>query len=466
MVMMMMMENDQSTTKRRRSQLLREEEEEEGELAEEENVAFASSSKMKSDPFAPDNVIIPSQPTVMSERKIIKKEEDLYTGLTSSTTFGSTLSFESDPSVRGSTTRQGGNKSISPSKRVSDSKKKMLRPNQELPQHMPHRGTGVPKDLPWKDLIPIGKGTYGDVYRGRPGPERIQTQSDWVALKRLIPHNDDWGFPITSIRERRILLRLNHKNLVRLFEMYQASPTAQDVFMVFEFIELDLEILIRSPAVKHLSIPRIKSLFQQLLEGTEYMHRNSIMHRDLKPSNLLISKNGILKICDFGLARTYRQGFNYTWPVITLHYRPPELILGWRRYTPAIDMWSCGAIFAELLTRSVALPGRNEADYLNKLWHLCGAPNPQDAALLKHYANQTLLTQLCPHWPDVSPDQSGIVPINQIQQLYQHRDPLAVPLLNSLLALIPSRRCSAVAAADFDFFLERRPTSRRRSSSS
>jgi len=330
------------------------------------------------------------------------------------------------------------------------------------------------RTLPWRDLVKIGQGTYGEVYKAKPGPDR-KDQGQLVALKRLVRRDDDWGFPVTSLRERKILLGLKHANLVRLFEMYQASETSPDVYMVFEYVELDLEIVIQSPAVKRLPVERVKSFMQQLLEGVDYMHRNKIMHRDLKPSNLLVSRRGDLKICDFGLARPYQPHTNYTWPVITLHYRPPELALGWRRYSPAIDVWSCGAIFAELLHRKVALPGRNEPDYLARVWALCGPPLGDDAKVLAKRADPKVLKALCPDWPDVDgPDVDGhdvdapdapdaaaaaaerkkrkVPCVRQVREKYGPADPLAAPLLDAMLALNPDNRLAAGAALDDDYF--------------
>ena len=313
-------------------------------------------------------------------------------------------------------------------------------------------------EFPWRDLVKIGQGTYGEVYKAKPGPDR-EEQGPIVALKRLVQRDDDWGFPVTSLRERKILLGLRHVNLVRLFEMYQRSETSPDVYMVFEYIELDLEIVIQSPAVKRLTAERVKSFMQQLLEGVHYMHRNKIMHRDLKPSNLLVSRRGDLKVCDFGLARSYQVNTAYTWPVITLHYRPPELMLGWRRYSPAIDVWSCGAIFAELLHRKIALPGRNDADYLQKLWSLCGPPLGQDVPVLAKHADPKLLAQFCPNWPTVSvssdpPSGSGHTPTvsRHVREKFAGADPLAAPLLDAMLTLNPDDRLSAGAALDDDYF--------------
>lgn len=301
----------------------------------------------------------------------------------------------------------------------------------------------VPADFPWTNLVKIGQGTYGEVYKARPGPSRAARQCSLVALKRLRIH-DDSGFPLTSVRERKILLALQHPNLVRLYEMYQPSPTSEDVYMVFEFLELDLEIIIQSPAVRRIEPPRVKSFMQQLLDGTDFMHRRfSVMHRDLKPSNLLVSRRGDLKICDFGLARAYRPGRSYTMNVVTLNYRAPELLLSCHRYGPPIDLWSCGCIFAELLERKIAIPGRHEGEYLDNLWVLCGAPTPDmwpDAA------------KLCPSWLEVAASLEARKLGRSVFSRFASADPGAAPLVDKMLRLSPTQRISAEKALDDDYF--------------
>ena len=139
-------------------------------------------------------------------------------------------------------------------------------------------------ELPWTDLVCVGKGTYGEVYRARPDDARRRVQGTTVALKKFIQRDDDWGFPITTLREHKILLQLRHANLIRLHEVYSPSPSYKSpVFMVFEYAELDLEIVIQSPVVRTIDEPRQKSIVQQILEGVHYMHANQVMHRDLKP---------------------------------------------------------------------------------------------------------------------------------------------------------------------------------------
>lgn len=160
---------------------------------------------------------------------------------------------------------------------------------------------------------------------------------------------------------------LRHDNIVRLYEICTSKANAANKFkshfyLVFEFCEHDLAGLLSNPQVKF-SLGEQKKIMQQLLNGLYYIHKNYILHRDMKTANILVTKEGKLKLADFGLARAIEQQKNdaqqvkYTNRVVTLWYRPPELLLGERCYNRAIDMWGAGCIMAELWTREPILKG-------------------------------------------------------------------------------------------------------------
>merc|ERR1711871_272810 len=139
-----------------------------------------------------------------------------------------------------------------------------------------------------------------------------------------------------------------------------------------EFVEHDVKALLES-IQKPLLQAEVKTLMLQLLSGVAHLHDNWILHRDLKTSNLLLSHRGILKIADFGLAREYGDPLKeYTTLVVTLWYRAPELLLGAKSYSTAIDMWSVGCIFSELLTRKPLFDGNGEIDTMNKMFKMLG----------------------------------------------------------------------------------------------
>lgn len=201
----------------------------------------------------------------------------------------------------------------------------------------------------------LGEGTFGEVYQAK----RRKT-GEIVALKKILMHNEKEGFPITALREIKLLKTLDHLNVIRLEEMaVERSGELKKktiLYMVTPYMEHDLSGMLDNPEI-HVSEPMRKSYMQQLLRGLNYLHQNHILHRDMKAANLLISNSGILKIADFGLARHYEGPVpqagsgggeatrDYTSLVVTRWYRPPELLLQLRRYTPAIDLWGAGYVW-------------------------------------------------------------------------------------------------------------------------
>eukprot|EP01126_Amoeba_proteus_P057518 TRINITY_DN7323_c0_g1_i2.p1 TRINITY_DN7323_c0_g1~~TRINITY_DN7323_c0_g1_i2.p1 ORF type:complete len:167 (-),score=40.84 TRINITY_DN7323_c0_g1_i2:214-714(-) len=149
-------------------------------------------------------------------------------------------------------------------------------------------------------------------------------------------------------------------------------------------MEHDLSGLLKSPCAPQLRQDQAKCYMKQLLEGLHYMHKNNILHRDIKAANLLVNNQGILKLADFGLARpmTSTANHKYTNKVITLWYRPPELLLGTQQYGPSVDMWSTGCILAELLEKRALFEGdcreRTELQQLELIWEIVGTPNDEN----------------------------------------------------------------------------------------
>ncbi|XP_030883022.1 cyclin-dependent kinase 11B [Leptonychotes weddellii] len=195
-----------------------------------------------------------------------------------------------------------------------------------------------------------------------------------VALKRLKMEKEKEGFPITSLREINTILKAQHPNIVTVREIVVGS-NMDKIYIVMNYVEHDLKSLMET--MKQPFLPgEVKTLMIQLLRGVKHLHDNWILHRDLKTSNLLLSHAGILKVGDFGLAREYGSPLKaYTPVVVTLWYRAPELLLGAKEYSTAVDMWSVGCIFGELLTQKPLFPGKSEIDQINKVFKDLGTPS-------------------------------------------------------------------------------------------
>ncbi|XP_030542007.1 cyclin-dependent kinase G-2 isoform X2 [Rhodamnia argentea] len=218
-------------------------------------------------------------------------------------------------------------------------------------------------------LNKIDEGTYGVVYRARD-----KKTGEIVALKKVKMEKEREGFPLTSLREINILLAFHHPSIVDVKEVVVGS-NLDSIFMVMEYMEHDLKGLMETMK-QPFSQSEVKCLMLQLLEGVKYLHDNWVLHRDLKTSNLLLNNRGELKICDFGLARQYGSPLKpYTHLVVTLWYRAPELLLGAKQYSTAIDMWSLGCIMAEMLSKEPLFNGKTEFDQLDKIFRTLGTPN-------------------------------------------------------------------------------------------
>ena len=297
----------------------------------------------------------------------------------------------------------------------------------------------------YEKVTKIGQGTFGEVFKARLRADKSKV----VALKKVLMDNEKEGFPITALREIRILQLLNHENIVNLQEIcrqYSRHNKPKTTFyLVFDFCEHDLAGLLSNVKVKF-SLGEIKKVMQQMFEGLFYIHSNKIIHRDMKAANILITKQGILKLADFGLARAISINKNgkpnrYTNRVVTLWYRPPELLLGERNYGPPVDLWGAGCIMAEMWTRSPIMQGSTEQHQLTLIAQLCGAITPEI-------------------WPTVNELElynKVELPKTTKRRVKERlkpyvKDPYACDLIDKLLYLDPSKRTDSDTALNHDFF--------------
>ncbi|XP_076960064.1 putative serine/threonine-protein kinase At1g09600 [Bidens hawaiensis] len=285
----------------------------------------------------------------------------------------------------------------------------------------------------FEKLDKIGQGTYSSVYRARD----LET-GNIVALKKVRFAKMDPESVRFMAREIIVLRRLDHPNVMKL-EGLLTSRVSGNLYLVFEYMDHDLAGLAASPMVKFTE-PQIKCYLQQLLCGLAHCHTRGVLHRDIKGSNLLIDNNGNLKIGDFGLATIFNssQRQPLTSRVVTLWYRPPELLLGSTDYGVAVDLWSAGCILAELFAGKPIMPGRTEVEQLHKIFKLCGSPSEE-------YWRKSRL----PHATIFKPQQ----PYKRcVSDTFKDFPPSALALLDSLLAFEPNNRGSSSAALQSEFF--------------
>ncbi|XP_042987792.1 probable serine/threonine-protein kinase At1g54610 isoform X1 [Carya illinoinensis] len=279
----------------------------------------------------------------------------------------------------------------------------------------------------------IGQGTYSNVYKARD----ILT-GKLVALKKVRFDNLEPESVRFMAREILILRRLDHPNVVKL-EGLATSRMHCSLYLVLQYMEHDLAGLAASPGIRFTEA-QVKCYMHQLLSGLEHCHNHGVLHRDIKGSNVLIDNGGTLKIADFGLASTFdpNQKRTMTSRVVTLWYRPPELLLGATDYGVGIDLWSAGCILAELLAGKPIMPGRTEVEQLHKIYKLCGSPTDEYFKKAK-LPNATLFRPREPYK-------------RCIKETFKDFPPSSLPLIDTLLAIDPAERLTATAALRSEFF--------------
>ena len=279
-------------------------------------------------------------------------------------------------------------------------------------------------------LEKLGEGTYATVYKGQ-----SNLTHGLVALKEIRLEHEE-GAPCTAIREVALLKNLKHANIVTLHDIIH---TERSLTLVFEFVERDLKQYLEECG-NFMHMQNVQLFLFQLLRGLKYCHSKKILHRDLKPQNLLIGRRGDLKLADFGLARAKSVPTKtYSSEVVTLWYRPPEVLLGSVNYDSSIDMWGVGCIFCEMTSGRPLFPGSSVDEELILIWRILGTPTEEV-------------------WPGITRNKEFIngkfpkYPPEPLRRLAPRLDTHGLELLASLLMYDSSKRKRAHAAMSHLYF--------------
>ncbi|XP_055510845.1 cyclin-dependent kinase 18-like [Leucoraja erinacea] len=214
-------------------------------------------------------------------------------------------------------------------------------------------------------LDKLGEGTYATVFKGK-----SKLTENLVALKEIRLEHEE-GAPCTAIREVSLLKNLKHANIVTLHDIIH---TERSLTLVFEFLDSDLKQYMDNCG-NIMSMYNVKIFMFQLLRGLSYCHKRKVLHRDLKPQNLLINERGELKLADFGLARAKSVPTKtYSNEVVTLWYRPPDVLMGSTEYSTQIDVWGIGCILYEMAAGRPLFPGSTVKEELHLIFRLLGTP--------------------------------------------------------------------------------------------
>lgn len=288
----------------------------------------------------------------------------------------------------------------------------------------------------------VGSGTYGKVFKGL----HVYTKK-LVALKRIRMEGERDGFPVTAVREIKLLRSLKHENIVQLQEV---MVEGNECFMVFEYLSHDLTGLLHNPNYT-LDPAQKKHMAQQLFRGLDYLHTRGVLHRDIKAANILVSSEGILKLADFGLARFYakRHQLDYTNRVITIWYRSPELLLGETQYSAAVDIWSAACVMMEIFTKRPIFPGDgSEPSQLEMIYNVLGTPTRSSWPGLVHMPWYELLRA----------DYSR--PSAFVDKYKELLTPDAFDLLAAMFRYDPAKRPTASQVLEHAYFVTEQPQPR------
>ncbi|RIB17943.1 kinase-like domain-containing protein [Gigaspora rosea] len=277
----------------------------------------------------------------------------------------------------------------------------------------------------------VGEGAYGIVCSAIHKPTGQK-----VAIKKITPF-DHSMFCLRTLREIKLLRYFNHENIIAILDIVKPESLEKftEVYLIQELMETDMHRVIRT---QDLSDDHCQYFIYQTLRALKAMHSANVLHRDLKPSNLLLNANCDLKVCDFGLARNANSSDEHsgfmTEYVATRWYRAPEIMLTFKEYTKAIDVWSVGCILAEMLNGKPLFPGRDYHHQLTLILDVLGTPTMEDFYGIKSRRARDYIRSL--------PFKKRI----PISHMFPNANPLALDMLEKLLAFNPSKRITVEEA--------------------
>lgn len=306
-----------------------------------------------------------------------------------------------------------------------------------------HSGSG--NSAPTSEYLPdrpIGYGAFGVVWS-----VTDPRDSKRVALKKLPNVFQSLVSSKRVFRELKMMRFFRHENVLSCLDILQPPHIDffQEIYMITELMQSDLHKIIVSP--QNLSQDHIKVFLYQILRGVKYLHSAKIIHRDIKPGNLLVNSNCVLKICDFGLARVEEEDStkHMTQEVVTQYYRAPEILMGAKHYTTAVDMWSVGCIFGELLGRRILFQAQSPIQQLELITDLLGTPSVNDMKFAVEAAKRHVLAR--------GPKTPSIAYLYTLSQSATHE---AVHFLCQMLTLDPEKRVNVVEALNHPYLDEGR----------
>jgi len=294
-------------------------------------------------------------------------------------------------------------------------------------------GTAFEVDARYTFIRSIGHGAYGVVVSANDARDKEK-----VAIKKVSKAFEDLVDAKRILREIKLLRHFDHENVIHIKDLGVPNPDLglagfSDIYIVSELMETDLHRVIYSRQA--LSDEHIQYFIYQILRSLKYIHSADVVHRDLKPSNLLLNSTCDLKICDFGLARGMHDvQLQLTEYVVTRWYRAPEIMLACRVYTKAIDVWSVGCIFAELLGRKPIFPGDDYIGQLKLIADTVGTPAEKDLAFVTSEKALKFMRQL------------PVKPKADYAKLYPKASPEALDLLDRMLRFDPAQRIPVTEA--------------------